>query len=401
LVGPAFLLAYLPPTSTQNSAWCLNQYLTSKALPPLYELLQNCAVRIGVRGAPKGTGFFVAPGLILTCAHIIQDAQIRNVPAEVIWRGQTTPAEIRGIRNPPYPDLALLRVDAFNYPCVLLDKEVDIFGELYSYGFSDIGPEGDSALFVAEGWAGNQQELLKLKLGQMLTDMSGSPLLNRVTGAVCGIIQLTRDSSSDPSGRAILTKAVFQEFPELEAQQRQFHQQDKRWAECLTQQQRHHFGWLPTTTFTGVIEAFLSYAPEDKALVDELTKHLQIMKRQGLITNWSKDDISAGREVKQEAKERLDTAHIILLFVSPDFLALDSHYDVEIARALERHKTGTARVIPIILRRTEGWEKTEFGKLLALPRNSKPITDWRNRDEALQEVAKGIRAVVEQLRQNL
>jgi len=86
------------------------------------------------------------------------------------------------------------------------------------------------------------------------------------------------------------------------------------------------------------------------------------------------------------------------LLVSPDFLDSDYHYDVEMARTLERSNTGRARVIPIILRRIEGWDKTEFNKLQTLSRDGRPIKQWSDRDEAFAQVAKEIRVVVERLK---
>src|SRR5437879_12187478 len=122
------------------------------------------------------------------------------------------------------------------------------------------------------------------------------------------------------------------------------------------------------------------------------------MKREGLITEWYADNIDAGIEQKKEAKAHLDAARIILLLVSPDFLASDYHYDFEMAHALERHTAGTAQVIPIILRHTEGWEKTPFHNLQALPRDSRPVKQWSDRDEAFAKIAKEIRIVAEKLK---
>ena len=51
-----------------------------------------------------------------------------------------------------------------------------------------------------------------------------------------------------------------------------------------------------------------------------------------------------------QINDRLNSAAIILLLVSPDFLASD-YCDLEATRALERHRSGDARVIPVILRR--------------------------------------------------
>lgn len=66
-------------------------------------------------------------------------------------------------------------------------------------------------------------------------------------------------------------------------------------------------------------------------------------------------------------------------------------------RAIERHASGDARVIPVILRPVD-WTGAFFGKLQALPNNAKPITTWENRDLAFESVVKGIRLVCEELR---
>lgn len=85
-----------------------------------------------------------------------------------------------------------------------------------------------------------------------------------------------------------------------------------------------------------------------------------------------------------------------MLLVSADFLSSDYCYDIEMSRALERHASGSARVIPVILRACD-WADARFGKLQALPKNAKPVTSWRNMDEALTDVAKGIRLVISEM----
>jgi hypothetical protein len=65
-------------------------------------------------------------------------------------------------------------------------------------------------------------------------------------------------------------------------------------------------------------------------------------------------------------------------------------------RALERHQANEARVIPILLRPVD-WTNAPFAGLQALPTSAKPITSWRNRDEALKNVAVCIRRAVEDL----
>jgi hypothetical protein len=89
----------------------------------------------------------------------------------------------------------------------------------------------------------------------------------------------------------------------------------------------------------------------------------------------------------------LNTANIILLLVSADFVHSDYCYSVEMKKALELHHAGQARVLPIILRPVD-WQGAPFAKLQMLPAGAKPIMQWKDQDEALEDVAKGIRNVV-------
>src|SRR5438874_2040111 len=129
------------------------------------------------------------------------------------------------------------------------------------------------------------------------------------------------------------------------------------------------------------IEVFYSYDQADEPLLKELEKHLAILLRQGYITSWNKREISAGQEWKYESDKYLNRANIILLLVSPDFIASDYCYSIEMKRAMERHEAKEARVIPIILRPVS-WEDALFGTLQVLPTNRRPVTSWPSRDEA-------------------
>jgi tetratricopeptide (TPR) repeat protein len=147
---------------------------------------------------------------------------------------------------------------------------------------------------------------------------------------------------------------------------------------------------------SNAIEIFFSYAREDERLRDELEKHLSLLKRQGLIAEWYDRKISAGKEWEHEISVYLQKAQIILLLISANFLASDYCYSIEMEYALKRHENGEARVIPIILRPV-AWMDAPFGKLVALPKDGKPVTRWQNRAEAFVDIAEGIRKVVEEL----
>jgi tetratricopeptide (TPR) repeat protein len=152
---------------------------------------------------------------------------------------------------------------------------------------------------------------------------------------------------------------------------------------------------MSLTSATKPIELFISYAHRDQRLRDQLETHLSSLKRDGFISTWHDRKIAAGEEWAGVINEHLNTAHIILLLVSSDFTASEYCNDVEVKRALERHTAGEAYVIPIILRRVD-WRNAPFGKLQALPENAKPVTSWKNRDDAFFNIAQGIRRVVEE-----
>ena len=144
------------------------------------------------------------------------------------------------------------------------------------------------------------------------------------------------------------------------------------------------------------ISLFYSYSHKDEALRKQLETHLSLLKDQGDIRGWHDRGIEAGTEWDGVIGQNLEEAGIILLLVSADFLASPYCKDVEIARAMERHEAGTARVIPVILRPVD-WHSAPFGRLQALPRNGRPVTMWKNRDEAFTDVARSIREVATHL----
>ena len=146
------------------------------------------------------------------------------------------------------------------------------------------------------------------------------------------------------------------------------------------------------------IEVFLSYAAEDTQSAQELEKHLSTLQLQGLITWYTGKQAPGGTYWRDNINRHLNTAQIILLLVSPNFLASDYTYD-EIQQALKRHNAKEALVIPIILRPTL-WENTPLAKLQALPRGGKPMTKWSSRDLAFLEVTRGIQQAIEEVISN-
>ena len=123
---------------------------------------------------------------------------------------------------------------------------------------------------------------------------------------------------------------------------------------------------------------------------DELEIHLSSLKRQGIIESWHDRRIAAGNEFGNEISKHLEEAQIILLLISPYFIASDYCYEIEMKRAMEKHSEGTARVIPVILHPSD-WHTLPFGQLLAIPTDGKPVSKFPNQHDAFLEITQAIR----------
>lgn len=140
-------------------------------------------------------------------------------------------------------------------------------------------------------------------------------------------------------------------------------------------------------------KVFFSYSHKDETLRDQLETHLAMLKNQGLIDSWHDRRILAGSELDDAIFAELEVADVILLLISADFLASTYCFSKEMRRAMERHEEGTARVIPVILRACD-WQGAPFGKLMAAPKDGRPVRSWPDMDEAFADVALQVRRAV-------
>lgn len=149
-----------------------------------------------------------------------------------------------------------------------------------------------------------------------------------------------------------------------------------------------------------MVKLFFSYSHKDEDLRDELEIHLSALKRQGVISTWHDRRISPGDEFDSEIGEHIEKVNIILLLISPYFIDSDYCYDIEMKRAMERHEKGNAIVIPVILHPCD-WHDMPFGKLLACPKDGKPISKFPNMHDAFLDVTKAIKKAAAKLRPSI
>ena len=145
------------------------------------------------------------------------------------------------------------------------------------------------------------------------------------------------------------------------------------------------------------VKLFISYAHEDETFKNELLLYLNPLKRSGKIKIWSDGAILVGDKWDDKIKTAMDDCEIMLFLISPWFLASDYINDVEIKKAIERHKQGKLRFIPIMVSQCDleshiiPNEEDKISDFQGLPRNMKPIDSWSPRGEGWMDVISGLK----------
>jgi formylglycine-generating enzyme required for sulfatase activity len=147
------------------------------------------------------------------------------------------------------------------------------------------------------------------------------------------------------------------------------------------------------------IKVFLSYSHKDDELKKEFCDHLAVLQHNQLIDSWQDRNIDAGSEWADAIHQNLEQAEIILLLVSSAFMASRYCYSIEMQQALKRHKSGAAKVIPVIIR-DSSWTTSPLGQLQAVPRDNHAVATWGDqfaRDTAWRLVTEEITKVAQGL----
>jgi hypothetical protein len=214
-------------------------------------------VRIDGDGEFLGSGFLVAPGEVLTCAHVVHGRDALTVT----WGGSNYQAEIStalpklakddpAARFYPLPDVALLRLvnPPQEHPCVRFDLVEPALGpppDVLHLAAHTIG-EHQGGTLVASGatleYEGPLFEqgfrLLKLKGGQIVGGYSGGPLLNTRTGGVCALVDSSRGERDDLGGFGVPLSGFLDRIDGLAKRNAAFHRVDRRWERAVIEERR-------------------------------------------------------------------------------------------------------------------------------------------------------------------
>lgn len=144
------------------------------------------------------------------------------------------------------------------------------------------------------------------------------------------------------------------------------------------------------------IELFIFYAQSDWVLMKTLEGALLPFVPEGLLQPWQSWAIDGEFGWTTELETRFQSSALVLVLLSPAFLAVGTEQHPQIHQVKDRMSAGTVRVVPILLK-PGNWWGSPFRTLQLLPRDATAIASWPNPAEAFAEITRNLRRVLQSL----
>lgn len=154
---------------------------------------------------------------------------------------------------------------------------------------------------------------------------------------------------------------------------------------------------LPTTTEPmSPIKLFVSYSHEDETHLKRFEVCLKNLKNNyPQLEYWHDRKLIPGQGWEANILGELNNANIVCLLVSPHFMASPYCYSTELPLALQQYNSGGGVAVPIIIRKTPGWNRQELGTIQGLPKDAKPISEWKDEDDFWADVTLGLERLIQ------
>jgi len=211
----------------------------------LINLLRPRTLLIRAGGA-VGTGTLIAPGMVLTCAHVVRQSlsEIETIevllpdltrPGHFVWtekaievfvsekyeeqRIGTGTTESR-LLTTEYPDVAVLRISKTEHPIIAFPRYGEVpedftEGQFLAFGFQKKDrdllhnvPQAVSLNYSGEQVDGAIQKLMFTN-GLIRPGMSGAALMNRESGKIVGIVHMTMSAQDDLGAYVIPVEKIW------------------------------------------------------------------------------------------------------------------------------------------------------------------------------------------------
>jgi HEAT repeat protein/MFS family permease len=200
----------------------------------LLDILKECCVRVVAES--RGTGFFVAPGIVVTCAHVVGVRAERGSAVRLERDDEVDPgASVEEIWPDEDEDLALLRTSLGTRRIAVLGTGVRLDDKLLLRGFPDYGSgaQPDELTVTYDGRThspgARDNFFLKFKANNIIGGLSGGPLLNLRTAEVIGVVTETRGKNTTAGGWAVPVTLLLKRAPWLAEANARAHRKDNEW----------------------------------------------------------------------------------------------------------------------------------------------------------------------------
>jgi len=155
------------------------------------------------------------------------------------------------------------------------------------------------------------------------------------------------------------------------------------------------------TTSSFSVRLFYSYSHKDAQYRDAMEEALDLLKSQGVLIQWSDNNILPGQSISTSIEQEMQRADIGVFLLSNHFLT-SRECKKEWRRAQEL-ATGRNRMfrVPVVVGKCAWKDLLSDDDVKVLPRDGKPIRAFSDPDEAWMQVYEGIKSLINELRTDL
>jgi len=148
------------------------------------------------------------------------------------------------------------------------------------------------------------------------------------------------------------------------------------------------FTAIEAQVYKKVNHIFISYAHEDGQYKEELLKHITPLVMRGDISIWEDNQLRAGERWQARIYDAIDNCDVFIALLSSDYLS-SQFCSIEYQRAFMNDK----KIVPVLARPCAA-HLLEIGEFQFLPREAKPISTFKNRDEAYVQIVTEITRIL-------
>lgn len=141
---------------------------------------------------------------------------------------------------------------------------------------------------------------------------------------------------------------------------------------------------------------FISYSHLDMKYKEKLLTSLKPLEGSYNINVWHDGKILSGSDINKSIITALNNSNIILLLITPNYLASYYCMKVELSKSIKKMKKGECIVIPVIFQECTLTEAMPFFNLTRVPKDGKPICNFKPQMKGCVESTDLIKALIDE-----